>query len=51
MKSPPIEAYCAEGVFQIQSPICGINFSNTILITQVRINEREIDLDSTFEIS
>ena len=25
-----------EGVFQIQSPICGFNFSNNISISQVR---------------
>ena len=33
MKSPTPEALCVEGVFQIQSPICGVNFSNNILIT------------------
>ena len=26
MKSPTPEAKCAEGAFQIQSPICGVNF-------------------------
>ena len=51
MKFPTPEAQCAEGVFQIQSPICGVNFSNNISITQVRVNERETELDSTFETS
>ena len=41
MKSPTPEAKCAKGVFQIQSPICGVNFSNNISITQVKVNERE----------
>ena len=41
MKSPTPEAQCAEGVFQIQSIICGVNFSNNISITQVRVNERK----------
>ena len=49
MKSPTPEAKCAEGVFQIQSPICGVNFSNNISITQVRVNESKNLLDSTFE--
>ena len=44
MKSPTLEAKCAEGVFQIQSPICGVNFSNDILTTQVRVNERKTNL-------
>ena len=30
MKSPTPEAYCAEDVFQLQSPNCGVNFSNNI---------------------
>ena len=41
MKSPTPEVKCAKGVFQIQSPICGVNFSNNISITQVRVNERK----------
>ena len=41
MKLPTSETKCAEGVFQIQSPICGINFSNNVSITQVRVNERK----------
>ena len=49
MKSPTSEAQCAEGVFQIQSPICDAYFSNDISIPQVRVNKRENELDSTFE--
>ena len=41
MKSPIPEAKCAKGVFQIQSPICGVKFSNNISITQFRVNERK----------
>ena len=41
MKSPTPETKCAEGVFQIQSPICDVNFSNNISITQARVNERK----------
>ena len=51
MKSPTPEAKCAQCVFQIQSPIRGINFSNNISITLVRVNERKNQLDSTFETS
>ena len=39
MKSPTPEAKSAKGVFQIPSPICGVNFSNNISITQVRVSE------------
>ena len=39
----------SEPVFQIQFPICGVNFSNNILMTQVRVNERETELGWTFE--
>ena len=41
MKSPTLEANFEEGVFQIQSTICGVNFSNKISITHVRVNERK----------
>ena len=41
MKFPTLETKCAEGIFQIQSPICGVNFSNNVSITQVRVNERK----------
>ena len=44
MKSPNPEAQCTEGVFQSQFPICGVNFSNNISITQARVNERKTDL-------
>ena len=49
MKYPTQEAQCAEGIFQIQTPICGVNFSNNISIPQVRVKKRETELDSTFE--
>ena len=51
MKSPTLEAQCADGVFQIQSPICDVNFSNNISIPQIRVNKRETELDLTFETS
>ena len=38
------EAQCAEGVFQIQFPICGVNISNNISVTQIRVNERKTNL-------
>ena len=41
MKSPTPKAKCAEGVFQIQSPICDVDLSNNISITQARVNERK----------
>ena len=44
MKFPTPEALCAEGVSQIQSPICGVNCSNNISVTQVSINDRKINL-------
>ena len=44
MKFPTPEVQCAEGVFQIQSPICAVNFSKNISITQVRVNERKANL-------
>ena len=51
MKSITPKAQCAEGVFQIQSPICGAYFSNNISIPQVMINKSETELVSTFETS
>ena len=41
MKSPTLETKCEKSIFQIQSPICGVNFSNDISITQVSVNERK----------
>ena len=41
MKSPTPETKCAKGVFQIQSPICGVNFSINVSITQVRVTEKK----------
>ena len=49
MKSPIPEAKCAKGVFQIQSPICGVNFSNNISITQVSVNERKTNLTGSLK--
>ena len=51
MKSPtPIEQF-AEGIFQIQFPICGVYFSNNKSIPLIRVNKRETELESTFETS
>ena len=41
MKSQTQEAKYAKGVFQIESPIFGVNFSNNISITQVMVNDRK----------
>ena len=41
MKFRTPEAKCAKGVFQIQSPICGVIFSSNISITQIRVNEKK----------
>ena len=41
MKSPTPEEKCAKGVFQMQSAICNVNFSNDVSITQVKVNERK----------
>ena len=51
MKSLTPEAQCAEDVFQIQSPICGVYFPNNISILQVRVNKMKTELDSAFETS
>ena len=51
MKSYTPEPQCAEGVFQIQSPICGVYFSNNISIIQVGVNKRKTEHDLTFETS
>ena len=41
MKTPAPEAKCAEGVLEIHSPICGVNFSNNTSIIQARVNDRK----------
>ena len=41
MKSPTTKAKCAKGICEIQSPICGVYFSNNISIAQVRVNDRK----------
>ena len=51
MNSPTPEAQCVKDIFQIQSPICGIHFSNNKSILQIRINCKETELDSTLDIS
>ena len=51
MKSPTLEAQCADSVFQIQSAICDVYFLNNISILQVRVSKREAELDSIFETS
>ena len=40
MNSPTPEAQCVKDVFQIQSPVCDVYFSNNILIPQTRVNNR-----------
>ena len=35
--------------FKIQHPICGVNLFNNISITQVKVNMRETEHDTTFE--
>ena len=51
MKSPTPEAQCADGVFQIQSPIFDVYFLNNISILQVWVSKREAEVDSIFETS
>ena len=51
MKSPLPKAQCAKGVFQIQTPISDVNFSNNISIPQFRVKMRETEHDTTFETS
>ena len=49
MKSKTPETSCDEGVFQIQSPVCGVDFSNNIVLPKVRINDRETEFGLIFE--
>ena len=49
MKSSTPKALCVEGVFQVQSPVCGVNLSNNISIPQVWVNKKETELEPTFE--
>ena len=49
MKSPQ-RRHSEKGVFQIHSSVSGLNFSNNISVTQVRLNMRETERDTTFEI-
>ena len=47
----PFQKHSAKGVFQIRSPISGVNFSINISLSQVRVNIKEIENGKTFEIS
>ena len=49
MKLTVPKALCTKGIFQIQPPISGANFSNNISIPQFRVNMKEIEHDKTFE--
>ena len=49
LKEKTVHNISTEGLFQIQSPICGVKFSNNILTSQVKIKEKETELDLTFE--
>ena len=51
MKSSIPEAQCSRGVFQIQHPICSVNFSNNISVPQLKVSTRETEHDMTFETS
>ena len=42
--------HSAKGIFQIHSPVSGLNLSNNISVPRVRVNIREIERDITFEI-
>ena len=50
MKCLTPEVQRAEGVFQSQSHICGVNFSNNISIIQVRVNERKTNLTKPLKV-
>ena len=50
IKSPTQQAKCAKEFFQIQSPICGVNFSNNISIIQVRVNEGKTNLTKPLKV-
>ena len=51
MKSPPSEVECEKGVFQIQAPVSGVNFSDNMSIPKARVNTSETEHDTTFETS
>ena len=51
MKSlSPEQRHSAKGVFQIHSILPDVNSSNDIEILQVRVNIKETEHDTTFEI-
>ena len=56
MKPPTPEAQCPEGIFQIQYPICAVNFTNnvsrsgiTLLLTLQIMYQGQAEHDRTFE--
>ena len=49
MKSPPPEAEWEKGIFQIQTLVFGVNFSNNMSISQASVNMSGIEHDITFE--
>ena len=49
MKSPPQIYSVQRVIFKFKALISGVNFSNNISITQIRVNMTEIKHDKTFE--
>ena len=47
----PFQKHSAKGVFQIRSPVAGVDFSINIPLSQVRVNINETENGKTFEIS
>ena len=47
--NPHDQRHSAKGVFQIDHPVAGANFSNNISMSLVRVNIRETEHDTTFE--
>ena len=43
--NPQPKRHSIQDVFQIQSPICGVNVSNNMSITHVKVSERKTDLN------
>ena len=49
-KCPPKEGGIVQRVFfKFIAPVSGLNLSNNLSVTQVRVNIREIEHDTTFE--
>ena len=52
MKSPtPPHRHCVKGVFKVHPPVSGVKVTNNTSIPQVRVNTKETEHDTTFEIS